>query len=140
MISKAIGVALVSAILSALLDGLGFKSRRLFSTLSAIIVMVGLVSSVSELLESVMKIACDTEIAEAADKATRAVGLGYVFGFTSDICNSLGESKDVSKTHGTSGLISRLGNFRVTGNLHNRFQKLGNRAYKPNHNNDSRKR
>ena len=92
MISKAIGVALVSAILSALLDGLGFKSRRLFSTLSAIIVMVGLVSSVSELLESVMKIACDTEIAEAADKATRAVGLGYVFGFTSDICNSLGES------------------------------------------------
>ena len=92
MISKAIGVALVSAILSALLDGLGFKSRQLFSTLSAIIVMVGLVSSVSELLESVMKIACDTEIAEAADKATRAVGLGYVFGFTSDICNSLGES------------------------------------------------
>ena len=92
MISKAIGVALVSAILSALLDGLGFKSKRLFSTLSAIIVMVGLVSSVSELLESVMKIACDTEIAEAADKATRAVGLGYVFGFTSDICNSLGES------------------------------------------------
>jgi hypothetical protein len=92
MISKTIGVALVSAILSALLDGLGFKSRRLFSTLSAIIVMVGLVSSVSELLESVMKIACDTEIAEAADKATRAVGLGYVFGFTSDICNSLGES------------------------------------------------
>ena len=92
MISKAIGVALVSAILSALLDGLGFKSKRLFSTLSAIIVMVGLVSSVSELLESVMKIACDTEIADAADKATRAVGLGYVFGFTSDICNSLGES------------------------------------------------
>ena len=92
MISKAIGVALVSAILSALLDGLGFKSRRLFSTLSAIVVMVGLVGSVSELLESVMKIADGTGIGDAADKAVRAVGLGYVFGFTSDICNSLGES------------------------------------------------
>ena len=92
MISKAIGVALVSAILSALLDGLGFKSRRLFSTLSAIVVMVGLVGSVSELLESVMKIAEGTGIGDAADKAVRAVGLGYVFGFTSDICNSLGES------------------------------------------------
>ena len=92
MISKAIGVALVSAILSALLDGLGFKSRRLFSTLSAIVVMVGLVGSVSELLGSVMKIADGTGIGDAADKAVRAVGLGYVFGFTSDICNSLGES------------------------------------------------
>ena len=92
MISKAIGVALVSAILSALLDGLGFKSRRLFSTLSAIVVMVGLVGSVSELLESVMKIADGTGIGDAADKAVRAVGLGYIFGFTSDICNSLGES------------------------------------------------
>ena len=92
MISKAIGVALVSAILSALLDGLGFRSRRLFSALSAIVVMVGLIGSVSELLGSVMKIANGTGIADAADKAVRAVGLGYVFGFTSDICNSLGES------------------------------------------------
>ena len=92
MISKAVGVALVSAILSALLDGLGFRSRRLFSALSAIVVMVGLIGSVSELLGSVMKIANGTGIADAADKAVRAVGLGYVFGFTSDICNSLGES------------------------------------------------
>ena len=92
MISKMLGVALVSAMLSALLDGLGFKSRRLFSTLSAIVVMVGLISSVSELLSSVMKIAEGTGVADVADKAVRAVGLGYVFGFTSDICNSLGES------------------------------------------------
>jgi hypothetical protein len=91
MISKTVGVALVSAILSALLDGLGFKSRRLFSTLSAIVIMVGLIGGVSELLGSVMKIADDTGIGEVADRAVRAVGLGYVFGFTSDICNSLGE-------------------------------------------------
>ena len=92
MISKTVGVALVCAILSALLDGLGFKSRRLFSTLSAIVIMVGLIGGVSELLGSVMKIADDTGIGEVADRAVRAVGLGYVFGFTSDICNSLGES------------------------------------------------
>lgn len=91
MISKTVGVALVCAILSALLDGLGFKSRRLFSTLSAIVIMVGLIGGVSELLGSVMKIADDTGIGEVADRAVRAVGLGYVFGFTSDICNSLGE-------------------------------------------------
>lgn len=91
MIGKAVGVALVCAILSALLDGLGFKSRRLFSTLSAIVIMVGLIGGVSELLGSVMKIADDTGIGEVADRAVRAVGLGYVFGFTSDICNSLGE-------------------------------------------------
>ena len=92
MIGKAVGVALVCAILSALLDGLGFKSRRLFSTLSAIVIMVGLIGGVSELLGSVMKIADDTGIGEVADRAVRAVGLGYVFGFTSDICNSLGEN------------------------------------------------
>jgi hypothetical protein len=92
MISKTVGVALVCAILSALLDGLGFKSRRLFSTLSAIVIMVGLIGIVSELLSEVMKITEGTGIGDAADKAIRAVGLGYVFGFTSDICNSLGES------------------------------------------------
>ena len=91
MISKTVGVALVCAILSALLDGLGFKSRRLFSTLSAIVIMVGLIGGVSELLGSVMKIADDTGIGEVADRAVRAVGLGYVFGFTSDMCSSLGE-------------------------------------------------
>jgi hypothetical protein len=54
--------------------------------------MVGLISSLSELLEQVMNIADGAGIGDAADKAVRAVGLGYVFGFTSDICTSLGET------------------------------------------------
>ena len=92
MISKIVGIALVCAILSALLDGLGFRSRRLFSVLSIIVVMIGLVSSVSDLFGSLFAIFDDTGVSEAADRAVRAVGLGYVFGFTSDICTSLGEA------------------------------------------------
>lgn len=92
MTEKMVGVALVCAIISALLDGLGFRSRRLFSTLSVIVVMVGMIDSVSELLDGVLKLTEGAGIADAAETAVRAVGLGYVFGFTSDICNSLGES------------------------------------------------
>ena len=47
-------------------------------------VLLGLFSDVLSLAER-------TGIADATKSALRAVGLGYIFGITADICDSLGE-------------------------------------------------
>ena len=83
--------ALICALLCALLGGLGFKSKGLFATLCVIILFALLADSLSELLSGVLSLAERTGITDAATCALRAVGLGYVFGITSDICDSLGE-------------------------------------------------
>ena len=83
--------AIICALLCALLDGLGYKSKGLFATLCAIIIFSLLGESLSELFSRVTTLAERTGIADAAACALKAIGLGYVFGITSDICDSLGE-------------------------------------------------
>lgn len=89
---KFVAAALICVMMSVLLDGLGFRARRLFVSLTAIIMMIGLVGSLSKVFDPILNIAKDVGIGEVADKSLRAVGLGYVFGFTSEICSSLGET------------------------------------------------
>ena len=89
---KFVEAALICVMMSVLLDGLGFRAKRLFVCLTVIIMMIGLVGSLSKVFDPILNIARDVGIGEVADKSLRAVGLGYVFGFTSDICSSLGET------------------------------------------------
>ena len=89
--------AIVCAILCALLDGAGFKSKGLFATLCVLILFVGLADSLSTLFSDIMSLAERTGIQDAASCALRAIGLGYIFGITADICESLGE-KALSST------------------------------------------
>ena len=99
MIPKICAVAILSVVLCAVLDSLGFKSKGLFAVLCSLMVLSVLGNSLSSLFSSAFSFAERTGISEAASCALKAVGLGYVFGFTSDVCNSLGEgviSKAVS--------------------------------------------
>ena len=92
MMMKIIALSLLCALLCALLDGLGFRSKRLFATLCAIMLMTAAAGSLSEIFGSVGSLAERAGIGDAVSCATRAVGLGYVFGFTAEICSSLGET------------------------------------------------
>jgi hypothetical protein len=91
MIPKVAALAIFSAILFALLDSVGFKSKGLFASLCALMIFSALGESLTEIFGSLVSIAERTGISEAASCALKAVGLGYVFGITSDICTSLGE-------------------------------------------------
>ena len=91
MIPKICAAALICVVLCATLDGLGFKSKGLFATLCCLVLLSALGDSLSELFGSALSIAERAGISEAASCALRAVGLGYVFGFTADVCSSLGE-------------------------------------------------
>ena len=91
MIVRTAATALVCALLCALLNGLGYKSKGLFATLCALLIFSSLADSLLGLFSDVLSLAERTGIGDATKSALRAVGLGYIFGITADICDSLGE-------------------------------------------------
>lgn len=91
MIPKICAMAVFSAILFATLNAMGFKSAGLFSALCCLTMLSSLVEPLRDIFGSVLSIADSTGLSEAATCALKAVGLGYVFGITSDLCALLGE-------------------------------------------------
>ncbi len=91
MIARICCAALLVAILSALLSELGFRQKRLFVVLSLVLVISMLVEGIADLFSSALSLADSAGLTDAAKCAVKAVGLGYVFGFTADVCEELGE-------------------------------------------------
>ena len=91
MIPKICIFALISVLLSVLLSSLGFKSKGLFVTLAALLMLSALADGIKETFEDVLSLTAMAGITDAAKSALRVVALGYVFSFTSEICLSLGE-------------------------------------------------
>ena len=99
-------LAILCAIMAALLDGMGFRSKRLFVTLSLLMLMISAMDTLSSVVEPLTQLAERVGISEPWDKACRALGLGYLFGFASEICHSLGEG-------GLGALLSAVGKLEI---------------------------
>ena len=91
MIPKICLFAIISVLLSVLLGSLGFKSKGLFITLVALIMLGVLGDGLSNVFGEILSFSEMAGITDAAKSALRVIGLGYVFSFTSEICLSLGE-------------------------------------------------
>lgn len=83
--------ALLVAILAALLSELGFRQKKLFVVLSLVVILSMLAEGIGELFSAALSLADSAGISDAAKCAVKAVGLGYIFGFTADVCEELGE-------------------------------------------------
>ena len=105
MIPKILLFALMCAILSALLDGLGFKAKGLFSLLCILLMLISLSSDLTETMGGILSLANRAGISDAASAAIKAIGLGYIFGFVADLCSSLGEGV-LATTVTTAGRIN----------------------------------
>lgn len=92
MIGSGVGMALICAVLCALLEGLGFGAKKHFAVLCLLVLMITAISPLGKIIESLSSVADTVGITDAFSSALRAIGLGYVFGFTSDTCATLGES------------------------------------------------
>ncbi len=92
MIPRIAALALISVILSHLLKEFGFKSKSLFSTLCVIILIILGIEPLSQVLSKFTGLADAAGISDATKSAVRILGTGYVYGFTSDVCSSLGEN------------------------------------------------
>ena len=117
MIPKIAAFAIFSAIIFSLLDSVGFKSKGLFATLCALMIFSALGESLAEIFGSVISVAERTGISEAASCILKAIGLGYVFGITSDICTSLGET-------GIARAVTAVGRVQIFAVAYPYFEKM----------------
>ena len=106
MMPKLCAVGLLTAFLSIFLGEMGFKSRKLLSILSILLLFGGMSEGLGLFLDKIIGLAETAGISEACRCALKAVGLGYVFGFTSDVCTELGE-------HGVSKAVSLVGKVEI---------------------------
>ena len=109
MMLRACALALLAVILGAVLSELGFKSKKLFSVLGALLIISLLGENVSGLIGRLCAFSEMAGIGDAAKCALKVVGLGYVFGFTADVCRELGEGGVASAV----GIVGRVETFLV---------------------------
>ena len=83
--------ALLVAILALLLSELGFRQKRLLTTLALVIIFSLLGDGIARVLSALTSISELEGLAEATKCAIKAVGLGYLFGFAADLCEEMGE-------------------------------------------------
>lgn len=93
MIPRLALFALMCGLISALLDGIGFKGKGLFSLLCLTLMLISLADMMTDAMGGILSLADRAGITDAASSCIKAIGLGYVFGFVSDVCSSLGECR-----------------------------------------------
>ena len=92
MIGKLCAAALLSAFIGALLAEYGWRGKRAFGALCALLLCCAVLPGITEIFTAVNGIALSTGTSEVAESALKVVGAGYVFGFASEICTELGEA------------------------------------------------
>ena len=91
MMIKAVAAAALAAVLAFLLSEYGYRGKRLFSTLAVVMLFgVGAVlfGSAYSLING---LGTPLGLGEGAACAVKIIGMGYIFGISSDICRELGE-------------------------------------------------
>lgn len=92
MIPRICLFALICVLLAALLHSMGYKSVGLFVIFASLLILSAIGGGIADIFGGITSFAEAAGITDAASSALRVVGLGYIFGFTADICSSLGES------------------------------------------------
>lgn len=79
-------------LVGGMLSELGFRSRRLLSTIGLLLILCLGLDAVGEMTGRVMEIADLAGISQAAKCILKTVGVGYIGSLVSGICEGLGES------------------------------------------------
>ena len=91
MTGKVIAIALIASLSGILLRECGFRAGGIFSAVASISVLMLAVGYIGEILDLAAELSDTAGIAEAAEVAIKLIGIGYLFGFAQDTCESLGE-------------------------------------------------
>lgn len=92
MIFKICAAGLLCAALGMLLSEMGWRGKRVFTAVCAAVLLSALSEGVSSLFGKVMSVSEAAGISEVAKSAVKIIGVGYIFGVSSDICTELGEN------------------------------------------------
>lgn len=109
MILRVCALALLTVILGTVLSELGFRNKKLFCTLAALIIICMLGEGIAIVVGKVTAFSDMAGIGDASKCALKVVGLGYLFGFTADVCRELGEGGVANAV----GVVGRVETFLV---------------------------
>ena len=93
MIPKICALCVICALVGFLLSEMGFKGKKAFVLLSITLILSSTVGQIGEIFTDTVKFFGNFGVGETAKSASKIVGLGYVFGISTDICDELGETR-----------------------------------------------
>ncbi len=91
MIGTSAAFALLLAVVAYLLSQLGFRGARAFVALSLVAIMLTVSLSVEEGVSQIREMLSFSDISAIAKPASKILLVGYIFGFSADIAEELGE-------------------------------------------------
>lgn len=107
MILRICGIAVLTAIVGMMLGEMGFKGRRLFGTVSAVMLLIGVLESVGTVFSEISSLTSVAGVSEIALTALKIIGVGYVSGISSEVASELGEG-GVARAVELSGRVEML--------------------------------
>ena len=92
MMAKLCALGMLVCFVGVLLSEYGWRGKKVFGVLCAVILMIGLADGISEIFSGVSSLSEDAGVSDVCSVAMKVVGTGYVFGFCADVARELGES------------------------------------------------
>lgn len=90
-IFRFIALSVILLFLSLILKEVGFKGAKLFSAVGFIGLYVMLLDNFGSVFSEMTSLSPDGALADCVKEVMKVVGVGYVFGISSDICQDMGE-------------------------------------------------
>ena len=84
-------LALLAAFMTYMLKSLGFDGGRLVSVVGIVLLLCGIASGLSKIVELVRGIMFIENASRVLEVTLKMLGIGYVYGTVSDICREMGE-------------------------------------------------
>ena len=86
-----LAVAFIGAFLSLVLKEIGFHGHRLFSTVVLVTLFLVSLEGVGEICRAFSSLSLAPVLNKYIKSILKTVGVGYIFGITSDVCREIGE-------------------------------------------------
>jgi hypothetical protein len=93
MIPKVVAIGIIASVAGALLSEMGCRTKWVFSVISVIVLLLGLCGELSSVFSELLTLTDSSGMEDAVKSALKVVGIGYVYGISSEVCEELGEKR-----------------------------------------------
>ena len=87
----ACGIGILVAIMGFILSELGFRGKRVFSTLAIVLFLLVFIDLAKDIILELKALPIGEDGVAALSSALKIIGVGHAFGISSDICTELSE-------------------------------------------------
>ena len=88
---RAVGIALIGAVLSVLLREIGFRGAKLVSVFVLVLLSAFAVYGIGRVIPSLELGYFGEQFRDTVTRVMKIIGVSYVYGISADVCSELGE-------------------------------------------------